>query len=203
MRWAAASNAPWRMTSSSPSGARNSACRRCCSTCSPAWAPTASSRAGIGRAAAEKLILSGKIHTAAGDAGMGLVDVLAEDGEGEAALLAHLDRNGRWHNAHQAMYRARRKVDPVTLQRVARCGRGLGRGGAAAVGAGPAPDGAAVRRAGPPARRRRLMRRPVASPRGDAAPSRTCAAAPRRAASQRLARPVRLPWATCSGGGRS
>ncbi len=69
----------------------------------------------IGRAAAEKLILSGKVHSAEEMQAMGLVDVLAEDGEGEAALLAHLDRNGRWHNAHQAMYRARRKVDPVTL----------------------------------------------------------------------------------------
>jgi DSF synthase len=69
----------------------------------------------IGRAAAEKLILSGRIHTAEEMQAMGLVDVLAEDGEGEAALLAHLDRSGRFHNAHQAMYRARRKVDPVTL----------------------------------------------------------------------------------------
>jgi DSF synthase len=69
----------------------------------------------IGRAAAEKLILSGKVHSAEEMQAMGLVDVLAEDGEGEAALLAHLDRSGRFHNAHQAMYRARRKVDPVTL----------------------------------------------------------------------------------------
>jgi DSF synthase len=70
----------------------------------------------IGRAAAEKLILSGSIHTAEEMHAMGLVDVLAEDGEGEAALLAHLDRTARFHNAHQATYRARRKVDPVTLQ---------------------------------------------------------------------------------------
>jgi DSF synthase len=70
----------------------------------------------IGRTAAEQLILSGKVHSAAEMQAMGLVDVLAEDGEGEAALLAHLDRSGRFHNAHHAMYRARRKVDPVTLQ---------------------------------------------------------------------------------------
>ena len=69
----------------------------------------------IGRAAAEQLILSGKIHSAEEMQAMGLVDVLAEDGEGEAALLAHLDRGARFHNAQQAMYRARRKVDPVTL----------------------------------------------------------------------------------------
>ena len=69
----------------------------------------------IGRAAAEQLILSGKIHSAEEMQAMGLVDVLAEDGEGEAVLLAHLDRGARFHNAQQAMYRARRKVDPVTL----------------------------------------------------------------------------------------
>ncbi len=70
----------------------------------------------IGRSAAQKLILSGTIHGAAELQAMGLVDILAEDGEGEAALLAYLDRNGRRHNAQQAMYRARRRVDPVTLQ---------------------------------------------------------------------------------------
>jgi DSF synthase len=70
----------------------------------------------IGRAAAEKLILSGTVHTAEEMHAMGLVDVLAEDGEGEAALLAHLDRGARFHNAQQAMYRARRKVDPVTIE---------------------------------------------------------------------------------------
>src|SRR3954470_9441143 len=70
----------------------------------------------IGRAAAEKLILSGRIHTAEELHAMGLVDILAEDGEGEAALLDHVDRNARWHNAQQATYQARRRVDPVTLQ---------------------------------------------------------------------------------------
>lgn len=70
----------------------------------------------LGRVAAEKFILSGRIHTAAELHAMGLVDVLAEDGEGDSALLAYVDRNSRWHNAQQATYRARRRVDPVTLQ---------------------------------------------------------------------------------------
>lgn len=70
----------------------------------------------IGRAAAEKMILSGRIHTAEELHGMGLVDVLAEDGEGERALLEYVDRNSRWHNAHHATYRARRRVDPVTIE---------------------------------------------------------------------------------------
>jgi DSF synthase len=70
----------------------------------------------IGRAAAEKMILSGKIHTAEELHEIGLVDVLAEDGEGERALLEYVDRNSRWHNAHHATYRARRRVDPVTIE---------------------------------------------------------------------------------------
>src|SRR3712207_7395244 len=40
--------------------------------------------------------------------------VVAPDGEGERALLEHIDQTSRWHNAHQATYRARRRVDPVT-----------------------------------------------------------------------------------------
>jgi DSF synthase len=70
----------------------------------------------IGRPAAEKLILSGRIHTAEELHEMGIVQVLAEDGEGEAALLDYVDRSSRWHNAHHATYCARRRVDPVTLQ---------------------------------------------------------------------------------------
>jgi DSF synthase len=70
----------------------------------------------IGRNAAEALILSGRIHSAEELHRMGLVDILAEDGEGEAALHDHVDRNARWHNAHQATCRARRRVDPVSLE---------------------------------------------------------------------------------------
>ncbi len=70
----------------------------------------------LGRAAAERMILGGRVHTAEELHEMGLVDVLAPDGEGEAALLEHLDKNDPWHNARHATYRARRRVDPVTLQ---------------------------------------------------------------------------------------
>lgn len=70
----------------------------------------------IGRIEAERMILSGRMHTGAELHAAGLVDVLAEDGEGEDALLDYVDRNSRWHNAHQATFRARRHVDPVTLR---------------------------------------------------------------------------------------
>lgn len=70
----------------------------------------------IGRVAAERLILGGKVMTAEELHEMGLVDILAADGEGKAALLDFVDANDRWHNARLATYRARRRVDPVTLQ---------------------------------------------------------------------------------------
>lgn len=70
----------------------------------------------IGRVAAERLILSGKIMTAEELHALGLVDVLAPDGGGEEALTDFVESVDRWHNARLATYRARRRVDPVTLQ---------------------------------------------------------------------------------------
>ena len=64
---------------------------------------------------AEALILSGRVHTAEELYEMGVVDVLAEDGQGQRAALDYIARHSRKHNAHQAVYRARRRVNPVTL----------------------------------------------------------------------------------------
>ncbi len=63
---------------------------------------------------AEKLIMSGKVYTAEELHEMGLVDVLAEDGEGETALRAFLAKIDRRHNSHQAVLRARQRVNPLT-----------------------------------------------------------------------------------------
>ncbi|MCX7684519.1 MAG: crotonase/enoyl-CoA hydratase family protein [Acetobacteraceae bacterium] len=70
----------------------------------------------IGPVQAERLITSGRLYSAEELHALGIVDVLAEDGEGEAAVRAFLDRNGRKHNALQAIWRTRRTVNPVTLQ---------------------------------------------------------------------------------------
>jgi DSF synthase len=67
------------------------------------------------RARAEAMILSGRIYTAEELHKMGVVDVLAEDGEGERAVQEYIARHNRKFNAHQATYRARRRVNPVTL----------------------------------------------------------------------------------------
>lgn len=68
------------------------------------------------RAKAEALILSGRVHTAEELYEMGVVDVLAEDGQGQQAAIEYIARHSRKHNAHLAVYRARRRVNPVTLE---------------------------------------------------------------------------------------
>ena len=67
-------------------------------------------------ARAEKMILSGRIYTAEELFEMGVVDVLAEDGEGRCATQAYIERNARKHNAYSAVYAARRRVHPVAEQ---------------------------------------------------------------------------------------
>ena len=67
-------------------------------------------------ATAERMILSGRIYTAAELHTMGIVDVLAEDGCGEAALAEYVRTNRNRLAALQAVHRTRRIVSPVTLE---------------------------------------------------------------------------------------
>ena len=64
-------------------------------------------------ARAEKMIMSGQIYTAAQLYEMGLVDVLADDGQGEAAVYEYIQRNAHRHNAHRSIYQTRRRVNPI------------------------------------------------------------------------------------------
>ncbi|WP_262027686.1 crotonase/enoyl-CoA hydratase family protein [Microvirga sp. Mcv34] len=70
----------------------------------------------IGRTAAERMIMSGKVYTAEELHQLGVVDVLAEDGQGENAVRDYIARNRRKQNAHRAIYRSRRRIDPVTYE---------------------------------------------------------------------------------------
>jgi DSF synthase len=65
---------------------------------------------------AEELILSGKVLPAARLHEMGIVDVLARDGEGEAAVQAWIAKNARRRSGHQAVMRVRQQVNPVTRE---------------------------------------------------------------------------------------
>jgi DSF synthase len=69
----------------------------------------------VGRKAAEKFILDGKIYTAEELYEIGIVDVLAEDGQGEAAVVEYCQRNRNRFTAEKAVYRARRAANPVEL----------------------------------------------------------------------------------------
>jgi DSF synthase len=59
------------------------------------------------------MILSGRIYSAEELHGMGLVDVLAEDGKGEEAVRDYISRHGRRHGAQRAIYRVRDRVLPL------------------------------------------------------------------------------------------
>jgi DSF synthase len=63
---------------------------------------------------AEQMILSGKLYCAEELYDIGLVDVLAEDGEGESAVFEHIKREDRARNGFRAFRRARNSVNPIT-----------------------------------------------------------------------------------------
>lgn len=62
----------------------------------------------------ERMILSGKLYSAEEMQEMGLVDVVAEHGYGVEALNAYIDDNSRKRHVHDALFRARQLVRPVS-----------------------------------------------------------------------------------------
>ena len=70
----------------------------------------------IGTRAAEELILSGRVLPAAELHRMGVVDVLAKDGEGAMAVREWIAKNAKRRNGMQAAFRARKLVHPVTRE---------------------------------------------------------------------------------------
>lgn len=76
----------------------------------------------IGQRRAEEIIASGSILTGAELADLGVVDLLAEDGQGPEVANSFMKRRLRSHNGYSAMLRARKAVQAITreeLQRVA------------------------------------------------------------------------------------
>ena len=70
----------------------------------------------IGAIAAEKMILSRKLHTAEEMLEMGVIDILAEKGEGELALLQHINTINRSPNTYKAMARMKDFCNPVSYE---------------------------------------------------------------------------------------
>jgi DSF synthase len=67
----------------------------------------------IGMRAAEDLITSGRILPAKELHAMGVIDVLAKDGEGEETVRQWIDQHQKRRNGLQAIFAARREVQPI------------------------------------------------------------------------------------------
>jgi DSF synthase len=70
----------------------------------------------IGLRAAEELILSGKVMSAAEMHKLGIVDVVATDGQGETAVRNWIAKNAKRRNGLLAVHRARQFIHPITRQ---------------------------------------------------------------------------------------
>ncbi len=70
----------------------------------------------VGAAMAERLMFSGKIYTAQEMYDLGLVHVIAEPGEGEAAVRHYIQQNRRRMNGRLGAYRAAQQVNPIPLE---------------------------------------------------------------------------------------
>jgi DSF synthase len=70
----------------------------------------------VGGAQAERMIFSGRIYGAEELYELGLVDVLADDGKGDEAVIEYIDQFGRRHSSHRAVYNVRRRVNPMTYE---------------------------------------------------------------------------------------
>lgn len=68
----------------------------------------------IGHSQAEKIILSGKLYTAEEMFALGVVDVLAEKGEGELAVYEFIRKESRQRNGTLALRAAREVSQPIT-----------------------------------------------------------------------------------------
>ena len=68
----------------------------------------------IGMIDAEKMITSGKVYQASELYEMGVVDVLAEDGEGKKAVNKYIKQHIRSSNGLRAIHSARQRFSPVT-----------------------------------------------------------------------------------------
>lgn len=70
----------------------------------------------LGRSMAERMILSGKVYSAEEMYDMGVVTILAENGEGEQAVRNYIAANNAHHAGHVGVFQAGRRVDPLDYQ---------------------------------------------------------------------------------------
>ena len=69
----------------------------------------------LGAVQAERLVTSGELYTAETLFEMGIIDVLAEDGQGEFAVADYIRKESGRHSARLAINQTRRRVNPLTF----------------------------------------------------------------------------------------
>jgi len=74
----------------------------------------------LNAAQAERLMLSGRTYSAEEMFDLGLVQVLAEPGEGEKAVADYIAQHGRRQTGQYGVYRAAREINPITLDELQR-----------------------------------------------------------------------------------
>jgi DSF synthase len=67
-------------------------------------------------ARAERMILSGNVYSASELHEMGIVDVLAEDSEGEKAVYEYIKRHSRRQTSFQALFKVRERYRPISRE---------------------------------------------------------------------------------------
>jgi len=70
----------------------------------------------VGMMKAEQIILSGRTYTAEEMLELGAIDMVVEPGEGETSIREYIAQNRSRRTAASAIYKVRRRVDPVSLE---------------------------------------------------------------------------------------
>ncbi len=70
----------------------------------------------IGMVKTEEMLLSGRLYTAEEMHALGVVDVLAEPGEGERVVKEYIARTRSRFRGQSAIYKVRRRVNPVPVE---------------------------------------------------------------------------------------
>lgn len=70
----------------------------------------------LGTKRAEEMILSGQIYSATELHDIGLVDVLVDDGGGEAAVYDYIKKQNRWNNTMKAVAQIRQRCNKITYE---------------------------------------------------------------------------------------
>ncbi|NOQ82310.1 MAG: enoyl-CoA hydratase [Methylophaga sp.] len=73
----------------------------------------------VGAATAEKIILSGQLYTAEEMFEMGIVDILADEGQADLALFKYIEAVNKRPNSHEALRKVKDICNPISYKELA------------------------------------------------------------------------------------